>query len=733
RDEFARAASVRAIREAAPNSVAYEVPVRTGHFGLVVGSVAMKNTWPTVVSWLQWLEDKAQRPTQLRDAEASAAAEREAKHEPLEDVLEANFEDVEYNARLLLDTARGTAAMLKKSLGGVTHTLTTMFDHMRYQLPRLARLEAIEEGTRISVGRELAEQAAKIGEQTFFLWQGRAHTYADANLRVDHIVRGLISCDVKVGTRVGILMRARPTYLSLVAAVSRIGAVSVLISPDGERVELPQALTLGAVEVLIADPENAERARRTFGGAVLVLGGGGKDRKLLDGVVDMERIDPAAVALPDWYEENPGRASDLALILFTAGKDEKPRAARITNRRWAVAAYGAAAASTLTSKDTVYCCMPLHHAAGLLVSVGGALVGGARLALSDGFDAQVFWTEVRRYGATVVFYAGEMCRALVDAPATFNDEKNPVRLFAGSGMRIDVWKRLEERFATGVLEFYATTEGNAVLANVSGEKVGSLGKPLPGTSELTLAAYDLDSEDFVKAPDGKLVSCFAGQPGMLLARIEAGNPMATFDGYVDERESSRRVLRSAFLPGDTWFVTGDVVRVDDDGDYWFVDRATDMIRTPKGPVSSVTVEDVLYELGEIKQAVVYGVRISGIAHEVPMASIVIREDYHFDPLTLGRHVESRLDVNARPRFVRVERKIASSVGYRPLKHPLRAQKASAGEPDLLCYDHELHLYEPADAVHFEISRSQALALEEPPAGGPMSEAPTEELDHRSPA
>src|SRR5690606_19666757 len=141
-----------------------------------------------------------------------------------------------------------------------------------------------------------------------------------------------------------------------------------------------------------------------------------------------------------------------------------------------VAAYGAAAASTLTSKDTVYCCMPLHHAAGLLVSVGGALVGGSRLALSDGFRPEVFWTEVRRYGATVVFYAGEMCRALVDAPRTPGDEKNPVRLFAGSGMRVDVWKRLVDRFDTAVLEFYATTEGNAVLANVSGSKVGSLGK-----------------------------------------------------------------------------------------------------------------------------------------------------------------------------------------------------------------------------------------------------------------
>ncbi len=712
RDEFARAPSVQAIREAAPLAKTYEVALRTGHFGLVVGSVAMKHTWATVVAWMRWLEDKGPKPAAIRDgAEAPKAQPRPSL---IEDVIEANFEDVEYNAQLLLDTARGTANVLKRSLSSATHRLTTLFDNVRYQLPRLARLERIEDDSLVSVGRELAEQAEKIGDQTFFLWQGRAHSYADANARVDNIARGLVSCDVVVGTRVGILMRARPTYLSLVAAVSRVGAVAVLISPEGERVSLQQALTLGAVELLITDPDHMVDARQTFAGPVLVLGGGGQNRELIDGVVDMERIDPDAVVLPDWYQPNPGRARDLALILFTAGKDEKPRAARITNRRWAVAAYGAAAASTLTSKDTVYSCMPLHHAAGMLVAVGGALVGGARLALSNGFKPDVFWTEVRRYGATVVFYAGEMCRPLVDAPPALGDEKNPVRLFAGSGMRLDIWKRLEERFDTGVLEFYATTEGNAVLANVSGEKVGALGSPLPGTSRLLLVAYDFEVDTFVKSPDGKVVPCFAGQPGMLLARIESGHALAPPDGWVDEPEASRRILRHVEEHGDAWFVTGDVLRTDEGGDYWFVDRAADMIRTPKGPVSSQAIEDVLYELGEIKQAVAYGARVPGLPHEVPVVSVVVRDDYQLDPSTLARQLE-RLDVNARPRFVRREEAVPLSVGFRPLKQPLREHVLRADEAGLWVYDHELHALVPADERTFQEAITQARSLESAPS------------------
>jgi putative long chain acyl-CoA synthase len=689
RDEFARPPSVRGIRQATPHAKSYEVTLRAGHFGLVVGSMARKQTWPTVLGWARWLEDKGLKPAIAR------AADEQAKPVEIEDVIEANFEDVEYNVRLLFDTAKGTADSVRRRLGGASHTLGAMFDNLRYQVPRLAKLERLNSETEVSVGLTMSEQAERIGNQTFFLWQGRAHTYADADRRVNYVVRGLIACGVKQGLHVGVMMQARPAYLTVVAALSRIGAVSVLVSPDQRRLDLKSAIKLGGIEMLIADPERAAFARDTFLGPVLVLGGGGSGsakRTLPARVIDMEAIDPEQVNLPDWYKPNPGRASDLAMIIFTAGKDEKPRAARITNRRWAVAAYGAAAASTLTTKDTVYCCMPLDHAAGLLVAVGGALVGGARLALAEGFDPNLFWTEVRRYGATVVYYAGEMCRALVDAPSTPADRNHPVRLFAGSGMRIDVWKRVLERFDTGVLEFYATTEGNAVLANISGHKVGALGKPLPGTTDMALVAYDLETQSIVRDRDGKPVRSFTDQPGMLIARVDAIHPLSTFDDYAHEYEASSRIVRDVQESGDMWFVTGDMLRADTDGSYWFVDRAAEMVRTEQGPASSVEIEDVLYELPEIKHALVYGVKRDDSPHEIPVATVVVREGYVLDQATLAQHVEKRLDRNLRPYFVRVRDSIDMSVGFRPMKKPLRDEGVDESDPRTLRYDLEKHRY-----------------------------------------
>src|SRR5690606_20400038 len=113
RDEFARGPSVRAIREATPYAASYESTVRTGHFGLVVGSMALKHTWPTVIEWMRWREDKGPRPAHVR-----AEGESEPKAEGLEKVIEENLEDVEYNARLLFDTAKDTASFVKRRVSG---------------------------------------------------------------------------------------------------------------------------------------------------------------------------------------------------------------------------------------------------------------------------------------------------------------------------------------------------------------------------------------------------------------------------------------------------------------------------------------------------------------------------------------------------------------------------------------------------------------------------------------
>ena len=676
RDSIANESAVRAIQGAAPNAELFEVSMRAGHFGLVVGKQAMSFTWPTVVDWVRWREGRGPEPSVLRQPA------------PLEEPEEADFEQVDFDVELFYQTLLGTVGAWWQRVGRAATDFGEQLDNLRWQVPRLSVLQHMEPDTRVSLGLALSEQAASNPDGTFFLWEGRAFSYAQADRRVDNVVRGLIHCGVRRGDLVAVLMGARPSYLSMVAALSRLGAVPILLSPSRSRETLEDAIHGSAPRHLVADPDTAALGKE-LSDEVLVLGGANEERRLPSGVVDMERIDPEAVELPAWYEPNPGCARDLALVMLTAGRGQKPRAAKITNQRWAFSAYGTAAACTLSPRDTVYCCLPLHHPAGMLVCIGGGLVGGSRLALGTGFDPDAFWGDVRRYGATVVFYAGDMLRELLRAMPSAGDNQNSIRLFAGSGLRRDAWKQIVDRFGPlGILEFYASTEGNAVLANASGEKIGALGRPLPGSAEVELVRFDFEANELARDERGLLVPCDDDEPGLLLARLDADHPLAGFTGG---DEAGRRLLQGVFEPNDTWFVTWDVLRRDADGDYWFVDRLSRMLRTACGVVSTRSIEDALYGFPALRHTVVYGLQADGV--EQPVAVIVTDGNRALD-LDAWNRFTTDLDPIERPAWVKRVERIPMTDGFRPDKSALELDPLERGA-ELFLYDEAAGRYRAA--------------------------------------
>ncbi|GAB4207230.1 MAG: acyl-CoA synthetase [Sandaracinaceae bacterium] len=681
KDEIARAPAVRSIERAAPEADTYEVDVRAGHFGIVVGSTAMRITWPTVIEWVRWCDAGGPLPQALAGAEESAAPRA------VDDVDDEDFDEVPVDVELFYDVATTALDTMAKRIERYGKEIGDLVDNLRWQVPRLQKLRSVKPDTRIGLGLALAEQAAAIPDSTFFLWKGRAFSYREADRRVTAIVHGLFHCGVRRGDKVGVLMEPRPSYLSIVTALNRMGAVAVLLSPRSSRVSLAEAARLAEMQHLVCDPENAAVARSAFSGPVLALGGGppgaSSRPSLPEGVLDMEAIDPAAVVLPSGFVPDDTRAADLAMIIFTAGRPgrdgtEAPRPARITNRRWAFSALGAAAGCALTSNDTVYCCLPLHHAAGMLVAVGGALVGGSRLAVSESFDREHFLREVHRYGASVVFYAGEMLRPLVDAPRTPLDASLPVRLFAGSGIRKDLWRKLRDRYPRAqVLEFYASTEGNAVLANTRGHKLGALGRPLPGSADLALVAWDPVRDEVRRDERRTVLLAAVDEPGVLVARIDPSHPMASFDGYEGDAEEGQRILRGLFDPGDAWFVTGDLLRRDPEGDFWFVDRAADVLRTSSGIAYSRAIEDALLEIPSIRGACVVPIDLRG--DRAVAAALVGVAPAAADLPALSQSIARVLPAAQRPRLLRWVEAIPLTDGFRPRKGLVRdaLERASA--------------------------------------------------------
>ncbi|WP_122496371.1 acyl-CoA synthetase [Mycobacterium attenuatum] len=647
-DDIGQPASVRGIRRAAPNTEVYECLIRTGHFGLVVGSRAAHQSWPTVADWVRWISSDGDKPANI-----SLMVEQPAEHT---DSGVAFSSRVAHGIGEVSEAALAMARGAAEAVVAANKSMRTLAVETVRTLPRLARLGQLNDHTRISLGRIIDEQAHDAPQGEFLLFDDRVHTYEAVNRRINNVVRGLIDVGVRQGDRVGVLMETRPSALVAIAALSRLGAIVVLMRQD---VDLAAQVRLGGATEIITDPTNLAAARQ-LPGQVLVLGGGeSRDLDLPEDadVIDMEKIDPDAVQLPAWYRQNPGLARDLAFVAFSAVGGELV-AKQITNYRWAVSAFGTASTAALDRRDTVYCLTPLHHESALLVSLGGAVVGGTRIALSRGLCADRFVAEVRRYGVTVVSYTWAMLRDVVDDPAFALNGNHPVRLFIGSGMPTGLWGRVVDTFAPAhVVEFFATTDGQAVLANVSGAKIGSKGRPLPGAGRVELGAYDAEHDLILENESGFVQVADVNQVGVLLAH--ASGPI----------DPSASIKRGVFAPADTWISTEYLFYRDADGDYWLAGRRGSVVRTARGMVYAEPVTDALGCVNGVDLAVTYDVAVNG--KQFAISAVTLRPGATITAADLTEAVVG-MPVGLGPDVVHVVSQLSLSATYRPTVSALRA-------------------------------------------------------------
>ncbi|BBX44674.1 acyl-CoA synthetase [Mycobacterium cookii] len=647
-DDIGQPAAVRGIRRAAPNADVYEYLIRTGHFGLVVGSRAAQESWPTVADWALWISGNGEKPTDIFPM-ADQPTEGDDRGVALSSRMMHGIGEA---SEVALTLARGAA----DAVFAANRSMRTLAVETVRTLPRLARLGQINDHTRISLGRIIGEQAHDAPNGEFLLFDGRVHTYEAVNRRIDNVVRGLIAVGVRQGEHVGVLMETRPSALVAIAALSRLGAVAVLLQPDAD---LTGQVRLGGVSEIITDPTNLGTARQ-LPCQILVLGGGeSRDLHLAAdaAVTDMEQIDPDVVALPAWYRPNPGYARDLAFIGFSTASGQLV-AKQITNYRWALSAFGTASAAALGRTDTVYCLTPLHHESGLLVSLGGAVVGGTRIALSRGLKPERFVAELHQYGVTVVSYTWAMLRDVIDDPAFALHGTHPVRLFIGSGMPTGLWKRVVDVFApANVVEFFATTDGHAVLANVSGAKIGSKGRPLPGAGRVELGAYDAEHDLILENDTGLVRVPEAGEVGVLLAEPR---------GPIDPTAS---VKRGVFAPADTWISTEYLFRRDNDGDFWLVGRRGSTVHTERGVVFCDPITDALGLIPAVDLAVTYGVSMDG--HQVAVTAVTTRPGATITAADLSEAVAA-MPFGLGPDIVHVVPEMKLSATYRPTVSALRA-------------------------------------------------------------
>jgi putative long chain acyl-CoA synthase len=207
------------------------------------------------------------------------------------------------------------------------------------------------------------------------------------------------------------------------------------------------------------------------------------------------------------------------------------------------------------------------------------------------------------------------------------------------------------------VEFFATTDGQAVLANVSGAKIGSEGRPLPGAGRVALAAYDVDDDLILEDERGFVRLAQPNEVGVLLARPR---------GPIDPTAS---IKRGVFAPADTWVSTEYLFRCDEDGDFWLVDNRGTVIHTERGPVYSATVNDTASRVGAVDLAATY--KISAGGRTLAVTALTLAPGGCVPTADLNEALAG-LPVGAHPDLIHVVSDMRLSASYRPLLGPLRA-------------------------------------------------------------
>jgi acyl-CoA synthetase (AMP-forming)/AMP-acid ligase II len=331
--------------------------------------------------------------------------------------------------------------------------------------------------------------------------------------------------------------------------------------------------------------------------------------------------------------------------------------------------------------------------------VCSTLRAGSTLSLSAKFSHKTFWPEVVASNATIVHYVGETCRYLLAAPPSPLDKKHKLRAAVGNGLRPDVWEKFKTRFGIDTIyEFYGATEAPGGLFNRSSNAFssGAIGRSGALADWLFSSRMCIISIDTSQSPPQPMRSsdtrlCILSpqnEPGELLYRLDPADIPARFQGYFNNpTANTSKILRDVKKQGDAWYRSGDIVRKDNEGRWWWVDRAGDTFRWKAENVSTAEVADVLGKHDAVQEACVYGVAVPRHDGRAGCAAVVLK-DGSGDGKTLvptdaalkglAEHVTKELPGFARPVWLRVTRELQTTGTNKQMKSVLQSEGIEPG-------------------------------------------------------
>jgi len=484
-------------------------------------------------------------------------------------------------------------------------------------------------------------------------FEGRTVTYGELDGIANRYAHWAKSQNLRRGQVVALFMPNRLEYFAIWYGLSKVGVVTALINNQLVGAPLAHCLNISGANHVLVDGDTSP----AFGAAL-----GQLDRPMQQWILGpahggqrdlIQALKSCSQLPPDRSVRDGMTANDTALLIYTSGTTGLPKAARITHMRAQLYMRGFAGSTGALKTDRIYVCLPLYHATGGLCALGAALLNGGSVVLKRKFSASQFWPDIIAENCTMFVYIGELCRYLVNHPEVPEETRHKLRLAFGNGLRPDVWPTLKRRFRIpDILEFYGSTEGNVSLFNWDGREgaIGRVPKWLKARFSIRLVQYDQEAGIVERAANGLCIECGPGQVGQCIGKI--GSDVRTdFSGYLDKAASESKILQNVFERGDAWFATGDLMKSDADGYFYFVDRIGETFRWKGENVSTSEVAEQLLAFPRVDEATVYGVQVEGADGRAGMAALVMNGP--FDVKAFGEHVAREMPPYAQPLFIRL--------------------------------------------------------------------------------
>lgn len=569
--------------------------------------------------------------------------------------------------------------------------------------------------TPYTMADRLEDCARDFGERIFLIEGDVRYTYAQFNQRANQVARALHEQGVRKGDVVAMAIENRPAFFFAWFGVAKLGAVVAFINTHVMGKPLTHALEVTNASHVIVGEECAERFAQTEGlnTALSYWHWPDEDRPAAAEVLSQFGPDLQALAMSQdgspvplaWREGVV--AGDTAQYIFTSGTTGLPKAAVISHARWLMAGDSMQLLWEITQDDCFYCFLPLYHGAASMSLTATAMAAGARIVVRRKFSRSEFWRDIRAHGITFCQYVGEICRFLLSVPATDSDREHSLRKMAGTGLTPEIWQQWTSRFGAvfQIYEGWGGTESNTNTINLD-NRIGSCGRvPFWEKTNLRLVRYDQEKGDYIRDENGFLQLAGVNEPGEAIGMViqYPGVVAGRFEGYTSEEASEKKLLRNVFQQGDVWWTSGDLLRCDEDGYCWFVDRIGDTFRWKSENVSTMEVSDALGDYLGLDAITVYGVQVPGHGGRAGMAALVMHEGAQFDPKAFWKMAIARLPRYAAPLFVRLMDTPDMTGNYKLRKVDLQKQgydSAQTGDP-LFVRNDKLQTYVPLTAATLE--------------------------------